>query len=91
MSPLFLAAQASDGILKIDDVWLTKVELSAAAAEALVCEGMLSPTVGGLSHGKYPVSKSPSGVDVRTDWIPVALKTLETASIGLKRSAMKSS
>ena len=64
--PLSTAAQASDGILKIDGVWLTELELSVKAAEALVCEGKLSPTVGGLSHGKYPVSKSPLAVDVMT-------------------------
>lgn len=45
-------------MLKIDDLWLTEVELSVAAV-ALVCEGKLNPTVGGLSHGKYPVSRSP--------------------------------
>lgn len=81
--PLSAAAQASDGILKIDGVWLTEVELSVKAAEALVCEGKLRPTVGDLSHGKYPVSKSPSTVDVMTGWIPVALKIFATASIGL--------
>lgn len=65
--PLSTAAHVSDGMLKIDDAWLTEVDLSIAAADVLACEGRLNPTVGGLSHWKYPVSRSPSGVDVKTD------------------------
>lgn len=40
--------------------------LSFPAAAALDAEGKLKPTVGGLSQGKYPVRRGPSGVDCRT-------------------------
>lgn len=60
-----LSAAIHDGILKIELVCDTGLELSAAAVEALANEGIPKPTdVGGLSQGKYPVSTGPSGVDV---------------------------
>lgn len=81
--PLSTAAHASSGMLKVELFLLTVLKLSLAAREALVCDGKLNPTVGGLSHEKYPVSKSPSLVDRRTPWMPVALKMAETARMGL--------
>jgi hypothetical protein len=80
---LFTTAHAVDGMLKMELFLLTELVLSFAAEETFVCEGKLKPTAGGLSQGKYPVSTSPSLLDWRTLWIPVALKMLVTASIGL--------
>lgn len=81
--PLSTAAHAFNGILKVELFLLIVLKLSLVARDALVCDGKLNPTVGGLSHGKYPVSKSPSTVDRRTPCMPVALKIAETARIGL--------
>lgn len=81
--PLFTAGHEFNGMLKVELLLLIMLELSLAARETLVSDGKLNPTVGGLSHGKYPMSKSPSLVERRTPWIPVALKIAETASIGL--------
>lgn len=73
--------------MKTELFLLTGLVLSFAAAAASVAEGKLKPTVGGLSQGKYPSRRGPAGVDWRTPWMPVALKTLVTASIGLILSA----
>lgn len=81
--PLSTAAHAFSGMLKVELLMLMALKLSLPAREALVFDGKLNPTVGGLSHGKYPVSKSPSLVDRRTPWMPVALKMAETVMIGL--------
>jgi hypothetical protein len=74
-------------MLKIDPFLLTGLVLWLPAAAAFDAEGKLKPMAGGLSHGKYPVRRAPSGVDWRTPWMPVALNTLVTASIGLFLSA----
>ena len=64
--PLLAAAHWLVGILKMEPFLLTELVLLFAAAAASEAEGKLNPTVGGLSQGKYPVRRGPSGVDWRT-------------------------
>lgn len=81
--PRSLVAQDPDGMWKVEDLSLLGIDASAAAADAFAAEGKLNPTVGGLSHGKYPTKMSPSGEGCNTPWTPVALKILVITAIGL--------
>jgi hypothetical protein len=56
-----------------------------AAAEILLCDGKLNPTLKAFPHGKYPTKVSPESEGCRTDCMPSLSKSAETVAIGLSK------